>query len=196
MQAIQCRLLKFSEVKEQILIQKCRKWCAAAQEKDREGDTGAKLLHFMGSQWTFWTYHTVTTNRIRKKKKLTCGVPCSWHFWKRIEVIKLPESTVFELHLQHGWQETEFKVNAIVSPSTWLIYVCITNDWNKWPPKEIQRKDWTETGCLITSIQLTCTTLLCTTVPMVPAQSLGPSPLKRPALPSIPMMCFAETHCK
>lgn len=195
MQAIQCRLLKFSEVKEQqILIQKCRKWCAAAQEKDLEGVTGQTVA--FGESVNILNLSYCDYKQDKKKKKLTCGVPCSWHFWKRIEVIKLPESTVFELHLQHGWQETEFKVNAIVSPSTWLIYVCITNDWNKWPPKEIQRKDWTETGCLITSIQLTCTTLLCTTVPMVPAQSLGPSPLKRPALPSIPMMCFAETHCK
>lgn len=194
MQAIQCRLLKLSEVKEQILIQKCRKWCAAAQEKDLEGDTG-QIVAFYGESVNIMNLSHCDYKQ-DQKKKLTCGVPCSWHFWKRIEVIKLPESTVFELHLEHGWQETEFKVNAIVSPSTWLIYVCITNDWNKGPPKEIQRKDWTETGCLITSIQLTCTTLLCTTVPMVPAQSLGPSPLKRPALPSIPMMCFAETHCK
>ena len=39
---------------------------------------------------------------------------------------------------------------------------------------------------------LTCTTLLCTMVPMVPEQSLGPSPLKRPTFPSILIICFAE----
>lgn len=42
----------------------------------------------------------------------------------------------------------------------------------------------------------TCTTLLCTTVPMVPAHSLGPSPLKRPTFPSTLMMCFAEIFNK
>lgn len=42
----------------------------------------------------------------------------------------------------------------------------------------------------------TCRTLLCTTVPIVPAHSLGPSPLKRPTFPSILMMCFAERVTK
>ena len=47
-------------------------------------------------------------------------------------------------------------------------------------------------NCALYLFRPTCTTLLCTTVPMELAQSLGPSPLKRPAFPSILMMCFAE----
>lgn len=40
----------------------------------------------------------------------------------------------------------------------------------------------------------TCKTLLCTMVPIVPAQSLGARPLNRPDFPSILMMCLAKRN--
>lgn len=41
------------------------------------------------------------------------------------------------------------------------------------------------------ALRPTCRTRLCTTVPIVPAQSRGAKPLNRPALPSIFTMCLA-----
>lgn len=89
-----------------------------------------------------------------QKQKLTCGVPCSWHFWKRIEVIKLPEWTVsvtLTTQMARNGVQSQCHCQSQHIAHLWRPLVCITNDWNKWPPKKIQRKDWTETGCLITS---------------------------------------------
>lgn len=73
---------------------------------------------------------------------------------------------------------------------TWLFVYFDANGYSPtWGPGITCRSSCRDTCA---PLVLTCTTLLCTTVPMAPAHSLGPSPLKRPTLPSILIMCFAE----